>query len=74
MSEHYQPYRGEYYCKVLKPVNGCSIEKSAELNSRTGKIKPGTVVYSVFTDDSIDAGLVDCFKTLKEARECAKSR
>lgn len=63
----------EYYSKVLKPVNGFSIEKSAELNSRTGKIKPDTIVYSVYTLDG-DDGLVDCFKTLKEAQKCAKSR
>lgn len=58
------------YSKVLKPVNGCLIEKSAELDSRTGKINTSTVCYVVFCDDS-NMGLIDCFKTLKEAKKCA---
>lgn len=60
------------YIKNLKPVNGHPIQKSAELHSRTGKIKPETVVYTVYEDNSGDAGF-DCFKTLKEAQDCARN-
>lgn len=66
MKEHYFT---EYYTKLMKPVNGFVIEKSAELHSVTGKIKKDTIVYTVYDGDD---GLVDCFKTLKEAQECAR--
>jgi hypothetical protein len=51
----------KYWAMELKPVNGCQIEKSFERNSRTGKIKPDTIVYSVYTNDG-DDGLVGCLR------------
>lgn len=62
----------KYYSKMMKPVNGHPIEKSAELHTITGKIKPGTTVYTVYSDADDFAGF-ECFKTLKEAQECARS-
>lgn len=60
----------KYYSKMMKPVNGYPIEKTAELHSVTGKIKKDTIVYIVHCPDF--EGFVDCFKTLKEAQECAR--
>lgn len=63
----------EYWAKELKPVNGCPIEKTAEVDSRTGKIKRSTIVYTVYPNDGSD-GFVDCFRTLKEAQERAREQ
>lgn len=62
----------EDYCKVLNVVNGCSIVKTAERHSVTGKIKKETIVYSVY-DANEEDGFLDAFKTLKEAQECARN-
>ena len=59
-----------YDCKILKAPKGFMIEKSYELHSVTGKIKPDTVVYTVYTEDG--EGLIDAFETLKEAQDCCK--
>lgn len=61
----------KYYSKMMKPINGYPIEKSAELHSVTGKIKSDTIIYTVYTPDM--EGFLDCFKTLKEAQECARA-
>ncbi len=60
------------FVQSLKSINGHPINKSAEINQYTGKIKMDTVVYTVYTDDSGDAGF-ECFKTLKAAQKYAKS-
>lgn len=59
----------ELYAKTLKPVNGHPIDKSAEINTVTGKIKNDTWVYTVY---SADYSGFECFKTLKEAQKCAR--
>lgn len=51
-------------------VNGLEINKSYEVSCLTGKKIPDSVVYSV---DEIDGDNLNCFKTLKEAREYAKN-
>jgi hypothetical protein len=60
----------EYY-KELKPINGCYIDKCADINNRTGKIKLETVVYVVTHENDDGSFWCDCFKTLKEAKKCA---
>lgn len=56
--------------KLLKAPAGYMIEKSWERHSLTGKIKPDSVVYTVYTEDG--EGLIDSFKTLKEAQTACK--
>ena len=51
-------------------INGLEINKSYEVSCLTGKKIPDSVVYSV---DEIDGDNLNCFKTLKEAREYAKN-
>mgnify|MGYP003300858855 CR=1 FL=1 len=60
------------HSKMMKPVNGHPIEKSAELHTITGKIKHDTIVYTVYSDADTFAGF-ECFKTLKEAQEYARN-
>ena len=60
----------DYGSKLLKAPKGFMIEKSWELHSVTGKVKPDTIVYTVYTGDG--EGLIDSFATLKEAQECCK--
>lgn len=61
----------DYWTKWMTPVNGYRIEKSAELNSLTGKIKKDTIIYTVY--DPVEDGFYNCFKTLKEAQALARS-
>lgn len=56
--------------RLLKASKGFMIEKSYELHSVTGRIKPDTIVYTVYTEDG--EGLIDAFGILKEAQECCK--
>lgn len=61
----------EFYTRMMKPINGHCIDKSAEINSRTGKIKKETIIYTVY--DADEDGFYNCFKTLKEAQEFARN-
>lgn len=54
----------------LKSVNGNHIVKSWEVHSITGKRKPGSALYEVYTPDN--EGLVGVYKTLKEAQNACK--
>ena len=56
------------FVKMLNPIHGYEIEKSADLDSN-GKIKKETTVYSVYSPNDHDFP-VDCFQSLKEAKEC----
>ena len=51
-------------------VNGLEINKSYLVSEYDGKKIPNSVVYAV---DEIDGDNLNCFKTLKEAREYAKN-
>ena len=58
--------------KTLKSVNGWEINKTYEIHTVTGKIKPDTIVYVATKMEADGSERVECYKTLKEAQQDLK--
>lgn len=59
----------EYRETELTPVNGHPITRSVEIHTVTGKVKPGTTCYFVWSANY--DGFQD-YKTLKDAQRAAR--
>ena len=60
--------------KTLRSVNGWTINKTYEVHTVTGKIKPDTIIYVATKMEADGSEKVECYKTLKEAqRDLRKS-
>lgn len=55
--------------EIVFEKSGFIVEKSAEYNQMTGNRILGSVVFTVY-DDPESSGFIDCFKTLKDAKNC----
>ena len=55
--------------KTLKSVNGWEINKTYEIHTVTGKIKPDTIIYVATKIEADGSEKVECYKTLKEAHQ-----
>lgn len=62
---------GKLESKLLKAPKGFMIEKSWVVSEITGKVLPGTTIYSVFSCEWPDDP-INCVKTLNEAKAICK--
>ena len=59
--------------RKLKEVNGWTIDKTYEIHTVTGKIKPNTTVYVATKMEADYSESFECFATLKEAQEYCRT-